>query len=37
MKVSHEKISDDLFYSTQKEVLGSWHTGKDVEIGRAHV
>ena len=32
MKVSHEKISDDLFYSTQKEVLGSWHTGKDVDF-----
>lgn len=35
MEISHNKITDDSFYSTQKEVLSSWSTGKDVDFDEA--
>ncbi len=35
MELKNEKLSDDLFYSIQKEVLTQWPTGKDVNFDEA--
>ena len=35
MEIKNKKWSDDLFYSTQKEVLATWETGKDVNFAEA--
>ena len=35
MSITHERMSDDVFYSTQKEILNTWHTGKDVDFKEA--
>ena len=32
MKISNTKLSDDQFYKEQKEVLGQWKTGADVNF-----
>lgn len=35
MDLKNKKWSDDLFYSTQKEILTGWETGKDVNFEEA--
>ena len=35
MKISNTKLSDDQFYKEQKEVLGQWKTGADVNFEEA--
>ena len=32
MNISNTKLSDDQFYKEQKEVLGQWKTGADVNF-----
>ena len=35
IEIKNKKWSDDLFYKTQKEVLATWETGKDVNFQEA--
>lgn len=35
MAIENKKISDDAFYSIEKEVLSQWETGKDVDFKEA--
>lgn len=35
MEIKNKKLSDDVFFAERKEVLGHWHTGKDVDFDEA--
>lgn len=35
LEIRNKKLSDDEFYKIRKEVLGTWETGKDVDLDEA--
>ena len=35
MEISNQKISEDAFFAERKEVLGQWHTGRDIDFDEA--
>ena len=35
MDIQNKKLSEDVFYKERQEVLGQWHTGKDVNLEEA--
>lgn len=35
MQISNKKLSNDAFFEERKEILGHWHTGKDVNFDEA--
>jgi methylaspartate mutase epsilon subunit len=35
MNISNKKLSDDVFFAERKEILGHWHTGKEVDFDEA--
>ncbi len=35
MEISNKKLTNDAFFAERKEILGHWHTGKDVDFEEA--
>ena len=35
MDIQNKKLSEDVFFKERQEVLGQWHTGKDVDLQEA--
>lgn len=35
MEITNKKLTDDAFFAERKEILGHWHTGKDVDFDEA--
>ena len=35
MEISNQKISEDAFFAERKEVLGQWHTSRDIDFDEA--
>ena len=35
MEISNKKLTNDAFFTERKEILGHWHTGKDVDFEEA--
>ena len=35
MQIKNQKLSNDAFFAERKEILGHWHTGKDVDFDEA--